>query len=120
LHLVRRAATRLVWLAMKGYTVGDIEVLFTDIQPPEHDNGIWHYDGLHEEKVVLSKGHRKLKDSLALPCDIVFDRDVPVPLRDGVRVRVDIYRPTTSDDRPVPCIVAYSPYGKVRAVRPAR
>ena len=31
--------------------------------------------------------------ALALPCDILFERDVAVPLRDGVTIYVDVFRP---------------------------
>ncbi len=46
------------------------------------------------------------------PVDIVFDKDVPVTLRDGVTIRVDVFRPAGTDK--VPVIVAWSPYGKSR------
>ena len=45
-----------------------------------------------------------------LPCDILFERDVAVPMRDGVIIYVDIYRPTGSEK--IPAIIAWSPYGK--------
>ena len=41
---------------------------------------------------------------------IRLDRDVPVVLRDGLRVFVDIYRPDTAG--PFPAITAWSPFGK--------
>ncbi|MBU2668226.1 CocE/NonD family hydrolase [Actinoplanes bogorensis] len=44
------------------------------------------------------------------PVDIVFERDVPVVLRDGVTIHVDLFRPVGTE--PVPVIVAWSPYGK--------
>jgi hypothetical protein len=45
-----------------------------------------------------------------LPCDIRFDRDVPVTLRDGVTIYTDVLRPVSGGK--VPAIVAWSPYGK--------
>ncbi|SNY37116.1 CocE/NonD family hydrolase [Paractinoplanes atraurantiacus] len=44
------------------------------------------------------------------PVDIVFDKDVPVTLRDGVTIHVDVFRPAGAEK--VPVIVAWSPYGK--------
>lgn len=41
---------------------------------------------------------------------IIIERDVPMKLRDGVTMYTDIYRPDT--EVKVPCIVAWSPYGK--------
>lgn len=45
-----------------------------------------------------------------IPVDIVFEKDVAVTLRDGVTIRVDVFRPVGTDQ--VPVIVAWSPYGK--------
>lgn len=40
-----------------------------------------------------------------------IDRDVRIPMRDGVGLRADIYRPAGVDS-PLPTLVVYSPYGK--------
>lgn len=45
-----------------------------------------------------------------LPVDVVLDKDVPVTLRDGVTIHVDVFRPAGTEQ--VPVIVAWSPYGK--------
>nr|WP_243186825.1 CocE/NonD family hydrolase [Clostridium muellerianum] len=47
---------------------------------------------------------------MPLPCEIIFERDVPVKLRDKVTIYTDIFRPADKDN--VPAIVAWSPYGK--------
>jgi predicted acyl esterase len=52
-----------------------------------------------------------------LPVDIVLEKDVPVTLRDGVTIHVDVLRPAT--DEPVPVIVAWSPYGKGQGTSPS-
>jgi predicted acyl esterase len=41
---------------------------------------------------------------------MLVERDVRVPMRDGVALAVDVYRPPT--DGPFPALVALSPYGK--------
>jgi len=46
-----------------------------------------------------------------LPCDISWERDVPVKLRDGVVTYLDILRPAVASTR-LPTLVAWSPYGK--------
>ena len=53
---------------------------------------------------------------LPLPVDIVLDKDVAVPLRDGTTIYVDVYRPAGTE--PVPVIVGWSPYGKSRGNAP--
>jgi len=42
--------------------------------------------------------------------EIIVEKDVPVTLRDGAVMYTDIYRPKGAER--VPCIVAWSPYGK--------
>jgi predicted acyl esterase len=59
---------------------------------------------------TLEAGFRIAPQFRALPVDVVFEKDVPVRLRDGVTIRVDVFRPAGQE--PVPVIVAWSPYGK--------
>ncbi|ESZ93272.1 CocE/NonD family hydrolase [Sclerotinia borealis F-4128] len=64
---------------------------------------------------VLAKGSYPVSKLYPpLPCDILFESDVAVELRDGTFIYTDIYRPanTTNLTSPIPAIVAYSPYGK--------
>lgn len=42
---------------------------------------------------------------------LVIDYDLPIPMRDGVIIRADLYRPAGTEAR-VPCLVIWSPYGK--------
>ncbi|MGN1032994.1 MAG: CocE/NonD family hydrolase, partial [Intestinibacter sp.] len=63
-----------------------------------------------QEKLILKKGSIRMKGNMPLPCDILFERDVPITLRDGVTIYTDVFRPV--DDEPHPAIVALSPYGK--------
>jgi hypothetical protein len=63
------------------------------------------------ETFILKKGTVRRRGALPLPCDILFERDVPVHLRDGTLIYVDVYRPT-SDCFEVPALMAWSPYGK--------
>ena len=45
-----------------------------------------------------------------MPCDIVWERDTAVKMRDGTSIFADIFRPT--GDVRVPAILSWSPYGK--------
>lgn len=58
----------------------------------------------------LPVGFRKTPESRPLTCDIILERDQFLPLRDGLRLRADIYRPKTEAE--VPAIMMWSPYGK--------
>ncbi len=65
---------------------------------------------------VLPAGSQVAPMFRALPVDIVFERDVPVVMRDGVTIYTDIFRPAGSGR--VPVIVAWSPYGKSQGRSP--
>lgn len=69
------------------------------------------YPGFKQENLMLKAGTIRRDGALTLPCDILFERDVPVTLRDGITVYTDIFRPTTANAT-VPSIIAWSPYGK--------
>ncbi|KAJ4303869.1 hypothetical protein N0V88_001466 [Collariella sp. IMI 366227] len=60
----------------------------------------------------LPAGHVKQPGSRLLPTDIRFDHNHAFPMRDGIKLRADIFRPVTSDTTPVPAIISWGPYGK--------
>jgi len=62
------------------------------------------------QTTILKQGSVFPPAAMPLPCDIRWDRDVPVTLRDGVTIYTDILQPV--DCGRVPAIVAWSPYGK--------
>jgi predicted acyl esterase len=63
-----------------------------------------------QQTVILKAGAVFPPAAEPLPCDIRWDRDVPVTLRDGTTIYTDILRPV--GEGKVPAIVAWSPYGK--------
>ena len=83
---------------------------------------VWHRKGLmpedtktrgfplKPEKLLLKSGTIRREGAMPLTCDIIFERDVPVMLRDGVVIYADVFRP--NDDEKHPAIMAWSPYGK--------
>ena len=89
----------------------DVEVLWKRTKPflKEGDPAA-HYTGYHPHTEVLTKGYQKRPDRRPLPCDILFEQDLDVQLRDGVTIRVDVYRPTGEEK--YPAIISWSPYGK--------
>lgn len=60
---------------------------------------------------ILKKGRVFLEGGRPLACDLLWERDLTVTLRDGVRLYLDVFRPLEVDG-PVPAIVSWSPYGK--------
>lgn len=88
--------------------VGSIEVIQTRLRPCEEDP---NYDNPDSSTTTLPKGHRKNPAYAAFQANTIFEKDVKIPLRDGSRIRADIFRPADSDEK-VPALVAWSPYGK--------
>lgn len=69
-----------------------------------------HEPSVCTETLLLKKGSVKAAGNMALPCDIVLDRDVPIRLRDGITVYGNVFRP--ANDHRVPAILSYGPFGK--------
>ena len=89
--------------------VGHIEVLHrpaTSIDAPDSN-----YAGLKPSTTILRKGHKKDEGCRAFLASTIFEKDVIINLRDGTRLRTDIFRPADTDKR-VPALLAWSPYGK--------
>jgi len=92
-----------------------IEVAFRKAQPLDTENrGIELQTSSKIEfkpgSSILKKGTTFLEGSIALPRDIVWQRDVGVKMRDGTTIYADIFLPDSNEK--VPAILAWSPYGK--------
>lgn len=71
-----------------------------------------NYTPFNQTTKILVKGSKPVSDDYPeLPCDILYESDVAVTLRDGTIIYTDIYRPANTTGT-IPTIVAYSPYGK--------
>lgn len=68
------------------------------------------YPGYRAEKALLRAGTVRGESTLPLSCDIMFERDVPVRLRDGTIIYADVFRP--ADEGRYPAILCVSPFGK--------
>lgn len=73
-----------------------------------------NYTPFNQTSKVLRKGTDPVSEKYpALACDILFESDVAVELRDGTVIYTDIYRPANiNSSTKIPTIVAYSPYDK--------
>ena len=89
-------------------TVAGINVALTPLSPSKKIHG--EIPAPQPSTTTLPAGHRKSPGARSLPTDIIFDRDIEIPLRDGVRLRADVFRP--NDDSKVPALLAWGPYGK--------
>lgn len=88
--------------------VGDVPILFRPLVHPEL--GVNGYDGAEHSITTLPAGHQLTPGVKAFAIDTIFEKDVQVPMRDGVILRADIFRPAHGER--VPAIVPWSPYGK--------
>ncbi|MFJ9889002.1 CocE/NonD family hydrolase [Streptomyces sp. NPDC091287] len=84
--------------------------VYTTSRPLEPGPRYGILSGFEPGTRTLEAGFQIAPPFRPLPVDIVFEKDVPVTLRDGVIIHVDVFRPAGSEQ--VPVIVAWSPYGK--------
>jgi predicted acyl esterase len=68
------------------------------------------YKPLNPRQFVLKAGSVKESGALPLPCDIVVDYDIAIPLRDGTTIYADVYRPIT--DKQLPLVLSWAIFGK--------
>ncbi|MCL5734708.1 MAG: CocE/NonD family hydrolase [Actinobacteria bacterium] len=85
-----------------------VEVLYRKARPVTDPVG--RYPGFRPGTTTLKAGTVVKPGHRALTCDVLFERDVAVQLRDGITIYTDVFRPV--DGRDLPAIVAWSPYGK--------
>jgi uncharacterized protein len=99
-----------------AWKVGSVEVIQCPTVNPDTSADARH-GGLQPGTTVLRKGHKRTEGAAAFQADTIFERDVPVPMRDGTILRADIFRPAELDVRTekVPVLLAWSPYGKTGA-----
>ncbi len=75
------------------------------------------YRGFNPGTTLLEKGATLAPGAMPLPCDILFERDVAVRMRDGIVIYADIFRPAEAvAKRKVPAIVGWGPFGKQGAI----
>lgn len=84
----------------------EIEVIYSKSSCFPDEN----HPGVKRETILLKAGSVHGERAVPLTSDILFEKDVPVRLRDGVVIFADVFRP--AGDGAVPAIIAYSPYGK--------
>ncbi|MFC8231354.1 CocE/NonD family hydrolase [Streptomyces sp. NPDC057287] len=90
--------------------MSDDQKVFMPSRPLEPGPRYGILSGFEPGTRTLEAGFRIAPPFKPLPVDIVFEKDVPVTLRDGVTIHVDLFRPAGAEKAPV--IVAWSPYGK--------
>ncbi|KAM0308612.1 hypothetical protein ACHAO8_009847 [Botrytis cinerea] len=64
------------------------------------------------EKRILEKGWTQAAGTRPLPIDLIWEKDVPIKLRDGVILYGDVFRALENDNSRQPALLPWSPYGK--------
>ncbi|MCF0229290.1 MAG: CocE/NonD family hydrolase [Parasporobacterium sp.] len=96
IKITKTGESEIIWKKTKSFDEnGDSKVFYTGFNP-------------HAE--ILPAGWQKRPDRRPLPCDIVFEQDTAIEMRDGIIIRADIFRPNREGT--FPAIVSWSPYGK--------
>lgn len=68
--------------------------------------------GFQPGTTVLPKGRVGTPGRKSFSTDVIFEKDTSIPMRDGVRIYADIFRPATSQIGGIPALIPWSPYGK--------
>jgi uncharacterized protein len=91
-----------------------VPVLFKEAN---HDyRPLWVESG--ETKIqVLPKGWTRDSGRRPLPVEMIWEKDVRITMRDGVKLLADVFRPANSSEQPVPAIMPWSPFGRSGAGR---
>ena len=90
------------------HSIRGIDVIF---RPANHNLKRW-LEFEHTTQ-ILPKGWVKAPGRRPLPEDIVFEKDIPISMRDGTIIRTDVFRPSyAGKGKPVPALLAWRPYGK--------
>ncbi|KAF9892299.1 hypothetical protein FE257_002076 [Aspergillus nanangensis] len=91
-----------------SHTIGDIEVTFTASNRNFHN----YWTDYRPSKTTLPKGWQREHGCRALSEPIIWEKDVPIAMRDGTILRGDIFRPAARDGERLPALLPWSPYGK--------
>lgn len=70
------------------------------------------YSSPTTETKTLPAGWRHSPEHAAFSADTIWEADVQITLRDGVKIRADIFRPQNVPEKSIPALIAWSPYGK--------
>ena len=76
---------------------------------PEVDDG---YERPQQEKKILAAGWQLTPAHAPFQVETIWERNVPITMRDVCQIYVDIFRPSDSPEDKVPALLTWSPYGK--------
>jgi hypothetical protein len=71
---------------MAPLTIGDLEIPWIDTLRPEDSTSMAPYNKQTRRTDVLPKGWQKEPGKRILDCDIIYDQNIEIFLRDGTKV----------------------------------
>ncbi|KAJ5363873.1 uncharacterized protein N7496_009586 [Penicillium cataractarum] len=92
-----------------SHQIGGIDVTFTPSNRGFHN---YWTSFRPSTKVILPEGWQREPGFRALSEPIIWEKDVPIAMRDGCILRGDVFRPLAKDGVPLPALLPWSPYGK--------
>ncbi|KAH8430251.1 CocE/NonD family hydrolase [Aspergillus melleus] len=90
-------------------SIAGFEVSLAPTMRPE-DSAASQSVPFHPSKTELPQGFHRSAKNAPFPVTTIFDQDVAIPMRDGVKLYCDIFRPKGKSN--IPAILVWSPYGK--------
>ena len=75
-----------------------------------HVVNVWAPFG--RETRLLEKGWTKEPGVRPMGCDTIWEKDMPIKVRDGTTLYADVFRPAKPENQKVPAIMIWSPFGK--------
>lgn len=94
-----------------SHTIAGYKVDFVPTDQKFHN---WWID-YNPSTQVLPQGWKREEGRPGLREALIWDKDVPITLRDGTVLRADIFRAEARKDDPLPALISWSPYGKTGA-----
>ncbi|KAN0104342.1 alpha/beta-hydrolase [Hyaloscypha variabilis] len=89
-----------------------VEVLHKQITSPETPRANFTGAiGVKPSVTTLPKGFKKNDETRSFQVSTVWEKDIEIQMRDGIKLRADIFRPSEATKK-IPILMAYSPYGK--------
>lgn len=92
------------------------DVIFAPSADKEFNTGsyqpIHRWPELKTETKFLPKGYQVAAEYRPTICDLKYLKDVPVKMRDGITIYIDIFMPV-AENKKYPVILAWTPYGKI-------
>ncbi|KEQ92996.1 hypothetical protein AUEXF2481DRAFT_31465 [Aureobasidium subglaciale EXF-2481] len=91
-------------------SIGSLTIPWSPTVGPENEESCYPYRRQVPGTTTIPPGWTFAKGRRPVEEPSIHEERVSVPLRDGVKIQCDVFRPET--DKKLPALLAVSPYGK--------